>query len=54
MINAKDIQEEMFPVYGEKCLLREAVHNLFEKFSQGRSKVANYARPKKLCSGWNS
>jgi hypothetical protein len=27
----------MFPVYGGKCLLRNAVHNWFEKFSQGRS-----------------
>jgi hypothetical protein len=26
-LNAKDIHKEMFPVYGEKCLLRKAVHN---------------------------
>jgi hypothetical protein len=25
--NAKDIHEEMFPVYGGKCLSRKAVHN---------------------------
>jgi hypothetical protein len=40
-LNAKDIHKEMFPVYGGKCLLRKAV----EKFSQGRSNVANYAQP---------
>jgi hypothetical protein len=38
--NAKDIHKEMFPVYGEKCLSRKAVHIWVEKFSQGRSKVA--------------
>jgi hypothetical protein len=26
-LNAKDIHKEMFPVYGEKCLSRKAVHN---------------------------
>jgi hypothetical protein len=30
-LNAKDIHEEMFPVYGRKCLLRKAFHNLVEK-----------------------
>jgi hypothetical protein len=35
----------MFPVYGGKCLSRKAVHNRVEKFSQGRSKVADDARP---------
>jgi hypothetical protein len=43
--NAKDIHKEMFPVYGGKWFSREAVHNLVEKFSQGRSKVAGDARP---------
>jgi hypothetical protein len=38
-LNAKDIHEEMFLVYGGKCLSRKAVHNWDEKFSQGRSKV---------------
>jgi hypothetical protein len=37
---AKDIHKEMFPVYGRKCLPREAIHNLVEKFSQGCSKFA--------------
>jgi hypothetical protein len=35
----------MFPVYGGKCLTRNAVHNWVEKFPQGRSKVADDARP---------
>jgi hypothetical protein len=35
----------MFPVYGGKCLSRKAVHNLVEKFSQGRPNVADDARP---------
>jgi hypothetical protein len=35
----------MFPVYDGKCLLHKAVHNGVEKFSQGRSKVADDARP---------
>jgi hypothetical protein len=37
---AKDIHKELFPVYGGKCLSREAVHNWADKFTQGRSKVA--------------
>jgi hypothetical protein len=27
VLNAKDINKEMFPVYGGKCLLRKAVHS---------------------------
>jgi hypothetical protein len=30
-LNAKDIHKEMFPVYGGKCLSREAVHSCVEK-----------------------
>jgi hypothetical protein len=44
-LNATDINEEMFPVYDMKCLSRIAVHNWVEKFSDGRSKVADNARP---------
>jgi hypothetical protein len=44
-LDAMDINKEMFPVYGEKCLSRRAVHNWVEKFSQGRSKLADDARP---------
>jgi hypothetical protein len=40
---AKDIHKEMFPVYGGKCLSRKVVHDWVEKFSQGRSKVADDA-----------
>jgi hypothetical protein len=43
-LNAKDIQREIFPVYGGKYLLRKAVHNWVHKFSQGCSKAADDAR----------
>jgi hypothetical protein len=32
--NAKDIHKEMIPVYGGKCLSREAVHNWAEESSR--------------------
>jgi hypothetical protein len=35
----------MFPVCSGKCLSRKAVHNWVEKFSQGRSKISDNARP---------
>jgi hypothetical protein len=44
-LNAKDINKEMFSVYGGKCLSRKAVRDWVGKFSQGRAKVAGYARP---------
>jgi hypothetical protein len=44
-LNVKHTHKEMFPVYDEKCLLCKAVHNWVEKFSQGRSKVTDNARP---------
>jgi transposase len=44
-LNAKDIHKEMLPLYGGKCLSRKVVHNWVEKFSQGRSKVADDTRP---------
>jgi hypothetical protein len=43
-LNAKNIYREIFPVYGEKCLTRKAVHNWIEKFCQGHWKVAEDAR----------
>jgi hypothetical protein len=43
-LSAKDIHKEVFHVYDGKCLSRKAVHNWVEKFSQGRSKVADDAR----------
>jgi hypothetical protein len=39
--NAKDVHTEMFPVYSEKCLSHKVVHIWVEKFSPGRSKVAD-------------
>jgi hypothetical protein len=30
-LNAQDIHKEMFPVYGGKCLSRQAVHNWVQK-----------------------
>jgi hypothetical protein len=41
--NVKDSHKEMFPVYGGKCLSCKMVHNWFEKFPQGRLKVADDA-----------
>jgi hypothetical protein len=35
----------MFSVYSGKCLSLKVVHNWVEKLSQGRSKVADDARP---------
>jgi hypothetical protein len=40
-LNAKDIHNEMFYVHGGKCLSRKAVHNLVEKFFQGRFVFSN-------------
>jgi hypothetical protein len=42
----KDIHKEMFHVYDGKCFSRKAVHNWVEKYFQGRSKVADDARPR--------
>jgi hypothetical protein len=44
-LNAKEINKEMFPVYGWKRLSLKAVHNCVERFSEERSKVADDARP---------
>jgi hypothetical protein len=43
-LGAKDMNKEMFPLYGGKCLSRKAVNNWVQKFCQGRSKVADNAR----------
>jgi hypothetical protein len=43
-LNAKDVNKEMFPVYGEKCMSCKVVHNWVEKFSQGCLKVADDAQ----------
>jgi transposase len=44
-LSAKDIHKDMFPVYGGKCFSHKAVHNWVERFSQGRSKIADDAQP---------
>jgi hypothetical protein len=44
-LHAKDVQKEMFPAYGGKCLSCKAVHKWVEKYSQGHLKVADDARP---------
>jgi hypothetical protein len=44
-LNAKDINKEMFPVYGGKYLSLIAVQNWVEKSSEGRSKAADDAGP---------
>jgi transposase len=43
--NIKNILKKMCPLYCEKYLSRKAVRNWVEKVSQGRSKVADDARP---------
>jgi hypothetical protein len=44
-LNTKDIHKEIFTVYHGKCLLHKDVHKCIKKFSQGRSKVIDDARP---------
>jgi hypothetical protein len=43
--NAEDIHNKMFSVYGEECFSLKAIYKSVEKFSRGRSKVADDARP---------
>lgn len=38
-LHVKDICEEMFPIYGAKCLSRKAVHNSVEKMLLMRSEL---------------
>jgi hypothetical protein len=45
LLNAKNIKKEAFPLDNGKCFPRKGVHNWVEKFSEGRSKVADDARP---------
>jgi hypothetical protein len=44
-LNAEDVRKETCIVYNGKCLTRKAIHSRVEKFSEGRSKVADDARP---------
>jgi hypothetical protein len=41
----KDNHKEKFFIYDRKFLLRKSVQNCVEKFSQGRLKIADDARP---------
>ena len=41
---AKDIHKEMLPMYGERCLSRQAVHNWVHKFSVGRTIIGDEHR----------
>ena len=41
---AKDIHKEMLPMYGEHCLLHQAVHNWVQKFSEGRRSIKDEHR----------
>jgi len=43
-MEAKDIHKEMLPMYGEHCLSRQAVHNLVQKFSEGRTSIEDEHR----------
>jgi hypothetical protein len=36
---AKDIHRDRLPVYGEHCLLRQAVRNWVQKLSEGRTGI---------------
>jgi len=38
-MEAKDIHKEMLPMYGERCLSCQAVHNCVQKFSEGRTSI---------------
>ena len=45
---AKDIHEEMLPMYSEHCLSRQAVHNWVQKFSEVRTSIDTPATLQRL------
>ena len=49
-MSAKDIHKEMLPMYGEHCLSRQAVHNLVQKFSKGRTSIEDEHRIGRQCA----
>jgi hypothetical protein len=53
-LSTKDTYKEMFSVYGGKCSSHKAVHNWVEKFSPGRSKVAEVEMELRKCLGQQS
>jgi hypothetical protein len=42
---------EMLPIYGEKCLARQAVYNWVQKFSEGRAHIENEHRITQAANG---
>jgi len=43
-MEAKDINKEMLPMYGEHCLSHLSVHNWVQKFSEGRTSIEDEHR----------
>ena len=43
-MEVKDIHTEMLPMYGEHCLLRQAIHNWVQKCSEGRTSIEDEHR----------
>jgi hypothetical protein len=40
----KNINKEMLPIYGEKCVSRQADYNWVQKFSEGRTRIEDEHR----------
>ena len=49
-MRAKDIHNEMLPMYGEHCLSRQAVPNWVQKFSEGRTSIEDERRVHRQCA----
>jgi transposase-like protein len=43
-MESKNIHKEMFPIYGEKCLSRQALYSWVQKFSEGRTRIEDEHR----------
>ena len=43
-LNANEIHSEMHPVYGDKCLMRPAIHVWCTKFAHGRESIVDMER----------
>ena len=41
---AEDIHKEELPMYGGHCLSRQTIHNLVQKFSEGRTSIEDEHR----------
>jgi hypothetical protein len=53
-MDARDIHREMLPMYGEHCLSRQAIHNLVQKFSEGRTSIEDELRAGRSARGSDS